>query len=366
MASGGDGDPGDGRFIAVVTGGAGFLGARIVDRLARSGRFSEVRLFDLNPPATPPQPVGDCRIVVIRGDLCSPKSLEAAFQHANVVVNTAALVSTGDVPYERLHAVNVVGTRNVMAACRTCKVKVLVHTATMDVVCGTDSEVLLGDEDELHYPDSYLYGDYARTKSMAEAEVLAANSSTLRTCSVRPCGMYGPGDPWIVGAVLDSARSGKLTMRIGSPKLQFQFVYVENCAHLHVCAALSLLDGTAAAGQAYIATDDTPPQNLWEFCRPIVKACGYKFPPAWPYVPFPVILVIAYLLQLLAWVISPFCKTKWLNPMMVAVFRHSHTFKGQKARDQLGYKPVVDLESALAETTRYWVNRDSEARAAKK
>lgn len=64
--------------------------------------------------------------------------------------------------------VNVVGTRNIMQACKKFGVQRLVYTSTMDVVCWRNHETIAALDDELSIPprpEDFLYGHYATTKA---------------------------------------------------------------------------------------------------------------------------------------------------------------------------------------------------------
>ena len=125
------------------------------------------------------------------------------------------------------------------------------------------TELIDKDDDDLTYPKRFLYGAYAETKARAEKLVLAAASSNFYTASIRPCGVYGERDRWHLPNVLESARTGMLSMRVGQPRTVFQHVYVDNVAYAHVCALKTLLRAPETiSGQAFIITDYAA-ENFW-------------------------------------------------------------------------------------------------------
>ncbi|EAZ27266.1 hypothetical protein OsJ_11203 [Oryza sativa Japonica Group] len=118
--------------------------------------------------------------------------MKQAFQGVEVVFHTAA--ADPDINDFQLHyKVNVEGTKNVIDACVTCKVKRLIYTSSSGVVF--DGVHGLFDVDEsMPYPNKFPDA-YAQSK--AEAEKLVRNSNgicELLTCSIRPGSIFGPGD----------------------------------------------------------------------------------------------------------------------------------------------------------------------------
>ena len=80
-------------------------------------------------------------------------------------------------------AINLQGSKNVLAACRREGVPVLVHTSTPSVVF--DRKDLAGVDEEQAYATQPLCA-YAASKIPAEQAVLAANGASLKTAAIRP------------------------------------------------------------------------------------------------------------------------------------------------------------------------------------
>ncbi|KAL8199953.1 hypothetical protein R6Q57_013521 [Mikania cordata] len=110
---------------------------------------------------------------------------------------------------------------------------------------------------------------YSETKAEGEALVIKANGiNGLLTCCIRPSSIFGPGDKLLVPSLVAAARAGKSKFIIGDGTNMYDFTYVENVAHAHVCAERALAsDGSAskrAAGEAYFITN-MEPIKFWEF-----------------------------------------------------------------------------------------------------
>ncbi len=98
----------------LVTGGAGFVGSFVVDRLVASGRA--VRILDsLDPqvhPAGPP-PYLNARAELVQGDIRDRDCVERSMEGVDAVVHCAAAVGVGQSMYQvkRYVDVNVRGVR---------------------------------------------------------------------------------------------------------------------------------------------------------------------------------------------------------------------------------------------------------------
>ncbi len=122
--------------VALVTGGAGYLGRHLVARLVESG--AEVRTLDIAPSA----PVDGVQAFL--GDIRDYRSIRPAFEGVDVVYHTAALIELlaiyTSAYRRRVFDVNVLGTQQVIRACRDAGVSRLVYTSSHNVVI--DREIL--------------------------------------------------------------------------------------------------------------------------------------------------------------------------------------------------------------------------------
>src|SRR6476620_2686098 len=80
---------------------------------------------------------------------------------------------------------------------------------------------------------------YPLAKAIAEREVLAANSASLRTVALRPHLIWGVGDPHLVPRLLERARAGKLRI-VGTGRNRVDMVHIENAVDAHLAAEAAL------------------------------------------------------------------------------------------------------------------------------
>ena len=200
---------------ALVTGGAGFLGACLVRHLLEAGY--NVRSFSRSNQLF----IRDLGVEVVQGDIVDQQAVARACEDCDLVFHVAAKVGIWG-RYKDYYAVNVCGTGNIVRACRSLRIDRLVYTSTPSVMFnGEDRD---GVDETVPYPSRYK-ASYPETKAIAEAIVLAENSASLATAVLRPHLIWGPNDPHLTSAILDRGRRGTLC-RIGFDAKVVDFTYV--------------------------------------------------------------------------------------------------------------------------------------------
>lgn len=213
----------------LVTGGGGFIGSRLCERLVQSG--ATVRAF---VRYTSRAEIGLLRFLepdilkkveIIRGDLRDFSAVEQASRGVDIVFHLGALIS---IPYSYVHPVetvqtNVLGTLNILEACRKSGAK-LVHTSTSEVY-GTALRVPI-DED---HP---LQGQSPYSASKIGADKLVESyfrSFGLPTVTVRPFNTYGPGQSTraVIPTIITQALAGGV-VRLGNLDAIRDFTYLDD------------------------------------------------------------------------------------------------------------------------------------------
>lgn len=308
----------------LVTGGGGFLGRYVVELLLRRG--NEVRIFQRSGA----DDLAAQEIQVIQGDLKDREALAAAAEGVNSVVHIAAKAGIWGTRRDYFD-INVMGTRNVLDACRAAGVRRLVYTSTPSVVFNRKS--FSGEDESLPYGRNWLC-HYAETKALAEAEVLQANGKDgLMTCALRPHLIWGVGDPHLMPRVIERAASRKLKIVGGGHNL-VDITHVRNAARAHI-QALDALENGAAAGKAYFLSQGEP-VGLWDWVNDMLSRIG-----------IPVVSKrIGAGMGWQAGVVSEFLwrafKFKGEPPMtrfLVTELSKDHWFSIEAARRDLGYNP---------------------------
>uniref|UniRef100_A0A3Q3X031 3-beta hydroxysteroid dehydrogenase/isomerase domain-containing protein n=1 Tax=Mola mola TaxID=94237 RepID=A0A3Q3X031_MOLML len=257
----------------------GYFGSRLGRKLVSQGM--SVILVDVNKP---PCDIPD-GAVYYQSDIRDYSSLYKVCEGVDCIFHTASYGMSGpeQLRREQVESVNIDGTNNVINACKERSIPRLVYTSTINVVF-TGEPIEERDETSVpHVPPSHI-DHYSRTKAVAEQMVLSANGCSLkgggllRTCSLRPSGIYGPDERRHLHRVMVSDYNTHL--KFGDPRARMNWVHVDNLVLAHTLAARS--------GQVYFINDGVS-VNLFE----------------------------------------------WLTPSITV----SHTFKIDKARRELGYCP---------------------------
>ncbi|PIN18425.1 C-3 sterol dehydrogenase/3-beta-hydroxysteroid dehydrogenase [Handroanthus impetiginosus] len=342
----------------VVTGGRGFAARHLVVMLIKHGVFS-VRVADLAPTIKldgyeENGVLGEAlkcgRAEYVSADLRDKSQVLKACQGAEVVFHMAAPDSSIN-NYQLQYSVNVQGTKNVIDACIELKVKRLIYTSSPSVVHDGVHGILNGDE-SLPYA-SEPNDSYSATKAEAEALVIRANGlNELLTCCIRPSTVFGPGDKLFVPSLVAAARAGKAKFIIGDGNNMNDFTYVENVAHAHICAERVLASekvvAEKAAGQAYFITN-MEPMKFWQFTSLILEGLGYERPKI--KIPISVLMPIARMVELIYKILAPYgMKLPQLTPSRIRIMSCSRTFNCSKAKDRLGYTPIVSLQEGVRRT----------------
>ena len=211
-----------------VTGGEGFIGSHLVERLVRDG--ASVRVLALyNPfgrygwldPASHPE------VELLAGDVRDPGRVLHAVDGVDVVFHLAAL---GGIPYSYLAPasyvqVNIEGTVNVAEACRRAGVRRLVHTSTSETY-GTARTVPIA-EDHPMQPQS----PYSASKIGADNMALSYHHAFgLPVAVVRPFNVYGPRQSTraVIPTILTQLHKGTKELHLGATAPTRDFTYVDD------------------------------------------------------------------------------------------------------------------------------------------
>lgn len=316
----------------LVTGGGGFLGFAICSMLIKRG--DEVRSISRTYYSN----LNELGVKQFQGNLLDKKVVLEAVKGCDAVIHTAAKAGIWG-SYQDYYQTNVVGTSNIILACKELNIPKLVFTSSPSVVFnGSDME---GVNESVPYPSKYLTA-YPQTKALAEQMVLKANDGSLATVAIRPHLIWGPGDNHLIPRILARAK-GKKLRKIGSRDVLIDSIYIDNAADAHLLALDCLDFNSTCSGKAYFISNDEP-WKLWDLVNAIIRA-GKGIP-----VDKSIPVSLAYFA---GWVFESIYKVlgkKEEPPMtrfLAKELSSSHWFDISNAKKDFGYKPRVSIREGL-------------------
>lgn len=326
----------------LVTGGGGFVGSSLVRALLKrnvdvvvAGRSRYPQLEEIG-------------VTCVQGDISDRGFTDQICKGVDTVFHTAAKAGIWG-KWQEYFVTNVVGTKNIIDSCRRANINTLVYTSTPSVVFA-NRDILNGDE-TLPYSHRFLC-NYSKSKVIAENYVLDNNDKSLSTCAIRPHLIWGPGDPHLIPRIIEKGRNQELKI-VGSGNNRVDITYIENVVHAHVLAADNLEASGTAAGKAYFIGQEQP-VNLWKWINELyadldIPIIHKKIPLRAAYLAGAILEGIHHLLR------------KKTEPRMTRFLAQqlgrSHYFSHKRAREDLGYLPVVSLHEGQQELLHWIRNR---------
>jgi nucleoside-diphosphate-sugar epimerase len=314
-----------------VTGGSGFIGGRLIERLVADGR--EIRALARSDQAA-------ARISgrggdPIRGDLADVDAMRSGAAGCELAFHAAAMLGDWG-RREDFERGNVEGTRNALTACADAGVRRFVHV-------GTEAALLAGqplvnvDETAPLRPDSPAL--YSSTKAKAERLVLDANRGRFETVVIRPRFVWGRGDTTLLPTMTQMVRSGRWAW-IGGGRHRTSTTHVDNTVEGLVLGA-----DRGRPGNVYFVTDGEP-VVFREFVTELLETQGVEPPNR--SVAAPIAAVLATVSET-TWRALRLPGRPPLTRFAFWVSSQECTITIDKARQELGYSPVKSQTEGLSE-----------------
>lgn len=315
-----------------VTGGSGFVGGHLIEALVRHGhQVSALVRSDHS-----------AKIVALYGAAPVLGSLDTVnakmLGNAQTVIHAAAVTDEWGTR-EHFWQGNVIGTSNILnAACEAGAAR-FIHV-------GTEAAFFTGQDlnniDELApFPGHHRYL-YAETKAAAEQRVLAANTASFATLSIRPRLVWGPCDATVLPAILRMAKQGKFSW-INQGVARTSTTHVANAVHALV---LALTHGKG--GQAYFVADDGE-RSIRSFLSALAltqgQDLGKRSTPT----------IVARSAAAAVEGVYRIFKLKGVPPMTrfaIDMLSSNVTVNTARAKADLGYAPVITVDEGLLQLSR--------------
>jgi len=308
----------------LVTGGAGFIGSHLVERLVRDGADVTV-LDDLSTGRREHIRALRDRIRFLRGDAARLEMCRRAMQGVDYVLHQAAVTSVPRSTRNPVaaHQANVTGTLNILLAAREAKVRRVVFAG---------STAAYGDATELPTHEAVLprpLSAYAASKLAGEAYCQAFwRTHGLETVVLRYFNIFGPRQSLesqygaVVPLFIAAALRGEPPVIYGDGGQTRDFTFVKNVVEANLLACHAPAE--QAAGEVFNIGYGTAIsiQELW---RLVAKLVGVEMEPQY-------------------------------DAARAGDVRHS-VASITRANERLGYIPMVNLEEGLQLTVAYFRER---------
>ncbi len=209
----------------LVTGGCGFIGSHVVDRLHAAGH--EPRIFDL--VESPHHDPAD--VETFLGDLCDADAVRRAVTGCDAVLHLAAVADVDQVTRDPAHAdrVNVRGTQSLLDGVREAEIPRFVYASTIWVYGDATGPEALDEDTPLALPKHF----YTATKIAGEMYTASYGELFGLEQSILRFGIpYGPRSrpTAVVAAFTAKALAGQPLTIAGDGTQSRRFVYVEDLA----------------------------------------------------------------------------------------------------------------------------------------
>ena len=324
---------------SLVTGATGFIGSNLVRYLC--SQDYDVRVF--SRPTSNMSELEGLPVEIYRGEIRDPSLVQQAVGGCDFVFHLAGYAKNWAKDSKVFHEVNVVGTENVLSACKRAHVKKVVMTSTSMTFGPSDR----GPRSESEQRREDFFCDYERTKFYAEQLADKFVKAGLPLVFVHPTRVFGPGlltEANSVTRMIQLYLKRKWRLILADGNAVGNYAFIEDVVRGHW---LALQNGRP--GEKYILGGESLNYNQFFDILSELSNRHYRM----IHVPFWMALAFSNIEVLLAKVfgIYPLITPQWLR-----IFIKDWDFTSRKAEEELGYR-ITPFGEALRKTLN-WINED--------
>ena len=326
----------------MITGGTGFLGSALAKRL--QAMSYEVTIMGRDKEkGTQLEQEG---IRFIQAEFTDQHAIVKAFEGMDYVFHCGALSSPWG-KYEAFYEANVIGTENVIQACKQHQVKRLIHVSTPSIYFDTNERLEVKEDDVL--PPVFL-NHYAETKFLAELRVDQAYQEGLAVITIRPRAIFGPGDTAIIPRLI-RANQERFVPLIHQGNAVIDLTYVDNV----VDALILCMDSDEdTLGKKYNISNGER-VVLKDVLARLFQELQIDF--HYKHIPYRLAYSIAYLMEKKASLFRS-KEEPMLTRYSVTVLSSSQTVNIDKAKQELHYQPKISIEEGIQLFSKWWLEND--------
>jgi len=325
----------------LVTGGTGFLGSGLIQRLIAEGYPVRVLARKLSKFDY----LKNLGVEIFFGDVADRESLSAAFAGIGLVIHAAA-DTAGNAKAGELSTIQ--GTKNILDLCRQFAVKKLVYVSSCSVYGVADYKKgdLVNEESSLErFPE--LRGHYSLAKLKAEQIITEAMKDVrLPIVCLRPGTYFGPGGD-IFTPMMGLSAGRKLFAIIGRGDFVLPLVSIDNL----VDAIVAVMQKEKSNGRIYNVVDSDPPtkkQYVESFLKRLYPAAKYL------YIPYTVFYGIVYLQEIMVGMLK---RNPFLTRYRLVSSQKKISYDSSRIRNELNWTPPSTTRETYEKVIAYEWNR---------
>ncbi len=321
----------------LITGGTGFLGQHLMLKLKKL----EYQISILGRNQGIGKQLESQNVQFFPIDLTDQEAIINACQGQDYVFHCGALSAPWG-KYQDFYNTNVLGTKNIIEGCQKANVKRLIYVSTSSVYFDFCHRLNISENSPLPEP----VNAYAKSKQLAEQEINQAYQEGLPVITIRPRGIFGPGDKAILPRLI------KVSQTLGIPLINggeacIDVTYVEN-----VVDALLLCQNApkTAEGKIFNITNGEP-ITIAHLLEKLFNKLNYPF--KLRPLSYHLTYGVASLLELIS---KTFLSNKepLLTRYTIGLLSFSQTLDITAAVQQLDYQPNINIDQGLDSFAQWW------------
>lgn len=296
-----------------VTGGAGFIGSRVVKMLLEQGY--EVRCLLRNTTNT--RRIDGLNYEKFFGDITNAASLEEGMKGCTGVIHLASLSNWKDIKSPKMPLVVIEGSKNVIEAAKKNSNLKMVYVSSSTAIGGTDDLRILNEDSPFTLPNNNHYV-YAHAKKQVEEYCKQEAKKGFPVVIVNPTEVYGPYDydKITLGNLIDFATTKTVQLAKGGTSI----VYVDDVAN-GIIAALE----KGRPGERYILGGEN--MEFKDLAALTLEILGIKKP---------IKTISRKMLMTLAWISKTFGINMGFEPAVIPYAVKYWFVDNSKAKKELG------------------------------
>ena len=323
----------------LVTGGSGFIGQHLVSELLARGR--QVRVLDVRPPTRTLSAVE-----YLEGSVLDAGLVHEAATGVDEVYHLAGLPGMWKAERAEFHAVNFIGTRNVLTAAQRCGALRFLHCSTESILFHASPPGDVAAEEDSLSVDK-MPGPYTRSKMLADELALQAAAAGMPVIVGCPTMPIGPHDHNV------TPPTAMLQYFLRGGSLQIYLDFIVNFVDVRdVATGLILAMEKGRVGHRYVLGGDSLPLRQILALMASISGRRKVFVP----LPGPLAELAASIIELTADYVTR--RTPSATVEGVRIARRAIALSSEKARRELGYLPRP-IEPLLQEIIAHMVGVSS-------